>query len=275
MRNVAPYGRNSHYGGNIQSKVLRGGEPGSRPQRRLRPISRGQPGYVYSKKMTLGCNPSSSSGKLRTKKKRGGASVGGNRGVPEVRSLLPWWQHAASKVGADMNREEHVFGQGGTDQDDTAPALKEHSSPQQSVGSRTPEKPADSAENQLSGASGRTTVSPSGVDTVHTVQNKEDGQQGTSDYTHYANLFDNPPPSIPPVDQYVFNDNVMYEAITKRGHTQALPLSPSSRALLGIDECSTAPRGAAPGGEEVRAHMDPSALLYADEDIDKARKPSG
>ncbi len=267
MSSIAPYNRNGFYGDDIQSKVLRGGDPGSRPQRRLRPISRGQPGYVYSKKMTLGCSSSASGRKCGAKKKRGGAALGGKGGVPAVRSLLPWWQHSTSKIGADMNRGLrpacHGPGQGNTAGHDAVSSLAEHSSPQQPMGTITPEKPANDSENQLSGASG--------IDTVDTVQNMEDGQQRTSEYTHYANLFDNPPPSIPSVDQYVFNDNVMYEAITKRGHTRALPVSPTGAGVLGIEESGNAPWGTASRGEELQTGVDQSSLLYADEDIDKAR----
>ena len=251
------------------------GDPRSKAQGQLRPILRSQPGYVYSKKMTLGCNLRASSGKRRAKKKGTIASVGSNGGASAVRSLLPWWQHTASTIGSDVKKGGSPYAklrqedEGGHD---GVAAVTELSSSPQPTGRATLKSPVDDTEYSTSG---RTALNPRAIDTAaYSTLNEKGRQQETEEYTHYANLFENPPPSIPEVDQYVFNDNVMYEALTKRGHSKALPLSPSGAGMLGMEGCGNASWSITADREELQAYVDPSTLLYADEDIDKVRTSS-
>ncbi|CAN0581880.1 unnamed protein product, partial [Ectocarpus sp. 12 AP-2014] len=59
-------------------------------------------------------------------------------------------------------------------------------------------------------------ISPNGVDAIPSSQKNDGGQYVEKTYAHYSNLFENPPPTMPTVDQYIFEDSITYEAITKR-----------------------------------------------------------
>ncbi|CAN0528847.1 unnamed protein product, partial [Ectocarpus sp. 12 AP-2014] len=80
----------------------------------------------------------------------------------------------------------------------------------------------------------------------------------------------------PTVDQYIFEDSITYEAITKRGQSKALPLNVASGGALGIGQPGgDSSKGVAfvgAGGDDPESYVDPSALLFADEDIDKLLK---
>ncbi|CAN0527167.1 unnamed protein product, partial [Ectocarpus sp. 12 AP-2014] len=80
----------------------------------------------------------------------------------------------------------------------------------------------------------------------------------------------------PTVDQYIFEDSITYEAITKRGQSKALPLNVASGGALGIGQPGgDSSKGVAfvgAGGDDTESYVDPSALLFADEDIDKLLK---
>ena len=89
-------------------------------------------------------------------------------------------------------------------------------------------------------------------------------------YTDCSNLFENPPPSIPCVDQYVRRESIMYEAITKRARSRALPVKEPDSVLRVNKKGGNAPRDPLDDGS-LDADVDPSALLFGDEDIDKVR----
>lgn len=102
------------------------------------------------------------------------------------------------------------------------------------------------------------------------VEKPENEEQAANEYTHYSNLFDNPPPSIPTVDQYIFDENIMYGAISKRRQGKALPVNPSGGGVQELGGVSWADARLSTGGvDQVETHVDPQDLLYADEDIDK------
>lgn len=89
-------------------------------------------------------------------------------------------------------------------------------------------------------------------------------------YTDCSNLFENPPPSMPCVDQYVRRESIMYEAITKRARSRALPVKEPDSVLRVNKKGGNAPRDPL-DDESLDADVDPSALLFGDEDIDKVR----
>lgn len=253
----------------------------------LKPLPRSHPGYVYSKKMTLGCKPSLSSRKVRASKIRAGVAGAKGGGQPAVRSMLPWWDHSASMIGAGSQRADAMSQQKETGHDADAALYNtprsaidvEAQSPEQgSTRSATPEATPNNLveEHHRRGSSdgGSCTLNPQAVRKLIAVEKAENEEkQRANEYTHYSNLFENPPPSIPTVDQYIFDDNILYEAITKRGNRKALPVNPSGGGVIGIQECGDAPWAAADransGVDESEAYVDPQDLLYADEDIDK------
>lgn len=289
-----------------------GGVRRSQPkqQHMLKPLSRGQPGYVYSKKMTLGCKPSLPSSKLQAKNKCGSTTLEGrDGGVAAARLILPWWQHSTPKIGADSKQVEPqsassddasglARSQGGAtchhadahlhDTPKGAVAVGEQSPPQTLITTLTPESPPncqvghkDGNRLRITADGDNPTTEPHTVEIFISPRNSENEQQGTREYAHHSNLFENPPPSIPTVDQYIFDDNITYEAITKRRHRKALPLS--RRGFLGIAESGDSPWGATfcggvggvgsvGGGEALDSCVNSSALLYADEDIDQVMK---
>ncbi|CAB1098069.1 unnamed protein product [Ectocarpus sp. CCAP 1310/34] len=81
---------------------------------------------------------------------------------------------------------------------------------------------------------------------------------------------------MPTVDQYIFEESITYGAIRKRGQSKALPLKVASRGALGIGQPGgDSSKGVAfvgAGGNYTESYVDPSALLFADEDIDKLLK---
>ncbi|CAM9673799.1 unnamed protein product, partial [Laminaria digitata] len=87
-------------------------------------------------------------------------------------------------------------------------------------------------------------------------------------YTDCSNLFENPPPSIPEVDQYIRCESVKYEAITKRARSKAIPVK-EVNGVLRVKKGSNVPRNDPLDDESLDADVDPSALLFGDEDIDK------
>lgn len=89
-------------------------------------------------------------------------------------------------------------------------------------------------------------------------------------YTDCSNLFENPPPSIPCVDQYIRRESIMYEAIAKRARSKALPVKEPDGVLRVNKKGGSAPRDPL-DDESLDADVDPSALLFGDEDIDKVR----
>lgn len=89
-------------------------------------------------------------------------------------------------------------------------------------------------------------------------------------YTDCSNLFENPPPSIPCVDQYIRRESIMYEAIAKRARSKALPVKEPDGVLRVNKNGGNAPRDPL-DDESLDADLDPSALLFGDEDIDKVR----
>lgn len=90
------------------------------------------------------------------------------------------------------------------------------------------------------------------------------GRVGDADYT-INSLFDNPTPPVPIVDQYIHDDNLLYEAITKRGRTEALPVDNDERGMLGLEKAVDG----RPNDEGLLQDVKPEALLFLDEDIDK------
>lgn len=257
----------------------------SKQQHVLKPLPRSQPGSVYSKKMALVCKPSSSSRKMRAKKKRAGATVGKYGGQPAVRLMLPWWHHSAKKRAG--TEEVDISPEGETCQDadaasydtpESANGVEAQSPTQQSTWPASPEStstyPAEGNVQRDRCDSGGGTVNPQPRGRQVLVgETESDEQQGANEYTHYSHLFENPPPSIPMVDQYIFDDNILYDAITKRGNRKALPLDPSGAGVIGIQECVDAPwapaRVGSSGVDELETYVGPQDLLYADEDIDK------
>lgn len=89
-------------------------------------------------------------------------------------------------------------------------------------------------------------------------------------YTDCSNLFENPPPSIPDVDQYIRRESVMYEAITQRARSKALPVK-EPNGVLRVTKGANVERDAFVEDGGLEADIDPSALLFGDEDIDKVR----
>eukprot|EP00752_Nemacystus_decipiens_P003652 g3366.t1 len=236
--------------------------------------------------MTLRCEPSSSSRRMRAKIKRAGAAVGKHEGQSAVRLMLPWWRRSVPKTIAES---EGVGGLGpgretgdGDAASHTRPKIAngvEAQAPeQQTTPPATPEStpicPAEQHDKRARGDNGSDTVNsqPNGYQIMVEKTEKEEQQEGI-EYTHYSNLFENPPPSIPTVDQYILDDNISYGAITKRGQSRALPLNPSGGGILGIQECGDAPWAtshfASSHVDELETYVDPQDLLYADEDIDK------
>ncbi|CAM9314375.1 unnamed protein product, partial [Ectocarpus sp. 4 AP-2014] len=270
-----------------------GGRLRSKHQVSLRHTSRRQPGYVYSKKMSLGCTPSPASRKALARKRRTRAATGAGGGVPAVRAMLPWCQNIFTLV-----RQANVNAPGqatGLERHDPNAFLRgiptggavggEETSPHQQRVSPTPPKSndicdvggGDSNEQQqsISDKIG-SPPSPNGVDAIPTSQRNDGGQHVEKAYAHYSNLFENPPPTMPTVDQYIFEDSITYGAITKRGQSKALPLNVASENALGIGQRGgDSSKGAAfvgASGEDTESYVDPSALLFADEDIDKLLK---
>lgn len=92
-----------------------------------------------------------------------------------------------------------------------------------------------------------------------------------SDYTgrigdaDYPSLFDVPTPPVPIVDQYIHDDNLLYEAITKRGRTEALPVNNDERGMLGLEKAVDG----WPNAGSLLQDVGPEALLFLDKDIDK------
>lgn len=280
------------------------GRPQSKQRRLSKPVLRGQPGYVYSKKMTLGCTRPLPRSKLHGVKKRVGAfEVGSDGGVTEVRSILPWWPHSSPQVGAESKQVESQS----TRLDDPSRLAKglegvachhgaddahlhatpkavavEQTTPQLPTSTLAPEsEPSNKADGKDD--THKITTSGDGENTHSSRKDDDNDQRGKKEYAHHSNLFENPPPSIPNVDQYIFNDNITYEAITKRGHLEALPVS--QRAFLGIEKCGDDPWAAVCGGGgdggggtggvgdvALEPYVHSSALLYADEDIDQVIK---
>ncbi|CAN0278675.1 unnamed protein product, partial [Ectocarpus sp. 8 AP-2014] len=271
-----------------------GGRLRSKHQVSLRPLSRRQPGYVYSKKMTLGCTPSPASRKALARKRRTPAATDAGGGVPAVRSMLPWWQNIYTLVRqANVNAPGQATGLESQDPNvilrgtPTGGAVGgEQTSPHQQRVSPTPPQSkhicdvggGDSNEQQqsISDKIERSSLSPNGVDAIPSSQRNDGGQHVEKAYAHYSNLFENPPPTMPTVDQYIFEDSITYGAITKRGQRKALPLNIASGGALGIGQPGgDSSKGVAfvgAGGVDTESYVDPSALLFADEDIDKLLK---
>lgn len=268
--------------------------PLSKQQRLLKPLPRRQPGSVYSKKMTVGCKPSSLTRKMRSKKKRAGTAAG-NHGVgqPPVRLMLPWWHHSVPKLSAgskeaDATSREREAGDG-TDAalystPKSAAGVEAQPPKQQSTRPAMPESTQTHPEKENvqrgkpDSGSGMVNFKISGKQ-IKIEKPDDEEQKGTNEYTHYTNLFENPPPSIPTVDQYISDDNILYEAITKRGQRKALPLNPSGGGVFEIQECGDpqwAAAGVASNGvDELEIYVDPQDLLYADEDVEKVSYANG
>lgn len=263
----------------------------------LQPLSRSLSGHVYGKKMTLGCAQLTSSGQLRSRKAKTGQP---RRRGEAVRSMLPWWQNSTPNINDTCVENVSTTEDAGRFSRGQKDALCQHSSAcsdglpttaagdgdgdqmQQHPTMKSPDAipkchGVDDKENiadqRTVGAAGESALGHSGVRTSCVPgNNDEDGlERGAKPYNHYSNLFENPPPSIPTVDQYIFDDNITYKAITKRGHTEAIPVEMAGDGVLGIGQCGTVPWDATIRGEnqDLEFDIDPSALLYADEDIDK------
>lgn len=207
-----------------------------------------------------------------------------------MRLMLPWWHHSASKISAS-SRAINAMSQereNGHDADaslyntpKSVSGVEAQSPMQQSTCPATPEStPNNTVKERCQrdrSDDGRSTWNPQEEGNQIAIENTEnEEQQGANEYTHYSNLFENPPPSIPTVDQYILDDNILYEAITKRGHRKALPVNPSGGGVLGIQECGDVPWAAAglgsSGVDELETYVDPQDLLYADEDIDQVQQ---
>ncbi|CAN0071533.1 unnamed protein product [Scytosiphon promiscuus] len=271
----------------------RSGERWKRPNA-LRPLSRSFSGHVYSKKMTLGCTQPSSRGNMRARKIKSDQS---RRRREAVRSMLPWWQNSlpdlpntcAEDLSTAENtvqspghlREELCQRQGASWHGSLTTTARNGEQKQQQLPTKASDAistpigvDGDEGENTdqptVDAAGGRTSRTSDVQGSFHPSRNHEDGlQHGTKPYNHYSNLFENPPPSIPTVDQYIFDDNIRYKAITKRGHTEAIPVETGGDGVLGIGQCGSVPWDAAFADTTQETDGDPSALLYADEDIDK------
>ncbi|CAN0035199.1 unnamed protein product [Ectocarpus fasciculatus] len=297
---VVAGGGGSEKSQSIPSSEHGGGQDGgrlrSKHQVSLRPISRRQPGYVYSKKMTFGRTLSPTSRKALARKRRTPAAKDAGGGVPTVRSMLPWWQNIYTLVGQanmsasglaaslefqDSNLSLRDTPTGGADGG-------EQTSPQQQrVSSTAPENTQNKCnvgggdsnleqQQSIDDKIERSPPSPNEVDAIPSSQINDGGPQVEKAYNHYSNLFENPPPTMPTVDQYIFEDSITYGAITKRGQSKALPVNVSSGGALGIGQRGGgSSKGAAfvgAGGDDTESYVDPSALLFADEDIDKLLK---
>lgn len=93
-----------------------------------------------------------------------------------------------------------------------------------------------------------------------------DGETDTPIVHGLPSLFQTTQPTIPTVNQYIPKENLMYEAIRKRG--QGGVLAKNMGGLLSFEQKGGTPWADMKGGEYVE-DIEPSALLYADEDIDK------
>lgn len=237
----------------------------SEKQHTLKPLPRSRLGSVYSKKMTLGggLKPSSSSRKLSARTNRGGAAAAKHGGLPAARLMLPWWQHSASKISVE-HEEVHAASQEKRVGNTQSPT-------QQSTPASTPNHRVRESNQGDSSDGDSCALKPRAICGDNVAEKTE-----ANGYTHYSNLFENPPPTIPTVDQYIFDQNILYESITKRGHRKALPMNPSGGGTLGIQECGDDPWAAAVLGstreDGLEAYVDPQDLLYADEDIDQVRR---
>lgn len=80
-----------------------------------------------------------------------------------------------------------------------------------------------------------------------------------------SGLFDSSTPPVPMVDQYINDDNLLYEAITKRGRTEALPVNNDGRGMLGLEKVVDGRSN----DKGLLQDVEPEALLFSDEDIDK------
>lgn len=215
------------------------------------------------------------------KKNRAGAAVRKYGGQPAVRLMLPWWNHSVSKKSAGSEDLDAMSPERETG-DDADSAL--YNTPKSAIGVEaqsthpaSPESTTTYPVEQNAQGSGGGTVDPRAMGKkIVPEKTEQEEPQGPHEYAHYSNLFENPPPSIPTVDQYILDDNILYEAITKRGHRKALPLNPSGGGVLGIQECGDATWAPArvgnSGVDELQTYVDPQDLLYADEDIEKVRE---
>lgn len=87
-----------------------------------------------------------------------------------------------------------------------------------------------------------------------------------------ASFFQTPPPHLPAVDDYIRSPSLTFEAIAKRGHTEALPVG-GHGVHLGVE--TTKDRWAPPDGPGLESAADSDHLLFSDEDIEEVRVVDG
>ena len=245
--------------------------------------------------------PAASSGKLL--KQQGKKKLEAKNSLKSVRAMLPWWHDTACDTRPGNNGED---GAATTTADTARPKQKRNATTPGnnaaavlvSGDAATNTTAARENNTQLPGKSGesiqqRTRGSASPLPTAPTSSraHDDDGQLNEEEqhistrgfnsiaansidsaydaYTDCSNLFENPPPSIPGVDQYVRRESIMYEAITKRARSKALPVEEPD-GVLRVKKRGNAPRDPL-DDESLDAEVDPSALLFGDEDIDKVR----
>lgn len=205
---------------------------------------------------------------------------GGKIRAGTVRSMLPWWgdttQNGDDRTGESDARSDARNRPDGGDTARADARSMNNLAEADRVRSGTSEEGGGSVPTAQTSALPRMPPQkscPSDFETSDVPgsrQNERSAELTKSDRADYYGLFERPPPSIPAIDQYVIDENITYQAIRKRGQTEALPVEGAGR-VRSLENGVRAPWAGLSNGGGNKPDMDPSALLYSDEDIDTVR----
>lgn len=192
------------------------------------------------------------------------------RGAKCVRSMLPWWTDTSAMTSQDhqsknAKRTEMIKPLHACGKIEDAFATDTMNSEEQ---------PWDMT--RASQSSSRPSIvrpMPGGTPSDHFHAEGRDGVRHINPaaytyntYVDCSGLFETPQPSIPTVDQHIRDINLLYDAIAKRGLTEATPVNGPSGLLLPESKSMHVPVK-----DDIHKHHeeDEADLLFADKDVDE------